>query len=117
MTTNTKTSTMGKIYLGVASLLFVASLPSWVNLYKEAKAHSNNVTQKVNASPIGHEFNMIRTYTDTNNNGLYDTLETKIYADGKLRSDRTTLMGKECTKAEVEKITADRTPYETVEFK
>jgi len=78
---------------------------------------SKGINKLISQSTIPHSYSMVRTYSDTNKNNLYDTLETKTYSDGKLNYAKITEMGKECTKAEVEKITADRTPYETIEFK
>lgn len=66
---------------------------------------------------ISHSYNMKRTYFDINKNGLYDTLDTKVYVDGNLKYDKVASMGKECTAKEIEKITADRTPFEAIELK
>jgi hypothetical protein len=64
-----------------------------------------------------YSYEIKRTYSDTDGNQLYDTLNTKIYSDGKLKHDKTAKMGKECTASEIEKITADRAPSESIELK
>jgi hypothetical protein len=97
------------------ALIGLALLANYV-IFPLVSKGIDKIAHSFNASPVQHNYEVIRKYTDTNKNGLYDTVETHISVDWKCISAKTMAMGKECTREEVEKITANRTPYETIKL-
>jgi len=60
-----------------------------------------------------HIISGVRTYSDTNTNGLYDTAKIQIYDSSRLVESRTTKMRREMTK---EEILRTYLAWEKVEF-